>query len=132
MGLQSLRIAAITSVLVALIGFAVAWRDSRTPPVQADDPAQREWVRTKDGWERPVWRTASHRPRLHPGLVAAFMTLTSLGCLVAASPSRSSIATPNATGASSTPGETEAFLNGEMREPPLWRPRVVHFEETPG
>lgn len=132
MSLQTLRIVALASVLVALIGCAVMWRDSHTPAVQENGPAHDDWVRTKDGWERPVWRIASHQPPLHPGLVAAFMALASLGFLVGTAPSRSSISKPNGPDDASARADAENFLEESVATPPLWTPRLVSFEETTG
>jgi hypothetical protein len=44
-----------------------------------------EWVRTKDGWERPhAWHmTPAGRPRIHPLVVAAGQGLLSALALVA-------------------------------------------------
>lgn len=48
-------------------------------------PPALDWVRTADGWERPVqWhKTVPHQPRLHPVVVAAGQILASVLALVA-------------------------------------------------
>lgn len=77
----------VASLCVLLM--AAAWLLVETAPQSAIPTAvPPRWVRTREGWRRAEWHDPHTvpEPRLHPGLVAAFVSLASATALVAFPP----------------------------------------------
>jgi hypothetical protein len=66
---------AVTGVIIAQTA-----RPTAGPPTAA-----MKWVRGRGGWQAAHWEHAhpTHRPALHPVLLAAFIAMASVGALIA-------------------------------------------------
>lgn len=84
------RLILLLVVLLLTIGSIAASFDA--PPTAREmntpQPTEFEWVRTAEGWQRPVsWGSFEETPPpMHPGVVASLIALTSLWALIAYPP----------------------------------------------
>lgn len=80
--------------LLAISGLIIAQTAGPTPAPRA---AVVKWVRTRAGWQIANWEQsgATHRPALHPALLAAFIALASVAALIAFSDGASSHLDPS-------------------------------------
>lgn len=80
--MTTVRSAVLINALFISVAFAVAWLDSDRGTSDAQATDSPEWVRTRDGWQRPDWRRPRHRDALHPALVAGLMAAGSTLILI--------------------------------------------------
>ena len=77
----------IIGILLLLVGLGLVscQFDGTTAGTRLAATSQADWVRTVDGWERAgSWEPmVSHRPRLHPVVVASGQVLAAVLALVA-------------------------------------------------
>ena len=95
---QRLAVAGLCILLVAG-GLLLA---HRAGPATGPPDSTRHWVRARDGWQIARWERVepTRHPALHPGLLAAFIALTSVTALMAFSaPAKNTDASgPNSPG----------------------------------